>query len=181
MMGCNLYIYSGARCSHEIKYILWSRISYRCCPAVHSDCYLVPILCCTVPVYKPLCIQNKPVLCQLLSSLRVHSGDPKSGCTARTVLSLSLSSNFVIFPISAVYRPSTTALTFSYRFRFKSAKILFSLDLGAVDTVISLKLRFCIVHLYYAGSPAVLFTAGRAIYLAPFFHSCCEVYFCYIF
>jgi hypothetical protein len=89
MMGCNLYIQYILELGAvmNIKYILWSRISDRCCPAVHSDRYLVPILCCTVPVYKPLCIQNKPVLCQLLSSLHVHSGDPKSGCTARTVLS----------------------------------------------------------------------------------------------
>ncbi len=56
--------------------ILWKRISDRCCPAVHSDRYLVPVLCCTVPVYKPLYIRNKAELSQLLSLLRVHSGDP---------------------------------------------------------------------------------------------------------
>ncbi len=50
-----------------------SRISDRCCPAVHSDRYLVPVLCCTVSVHKPLCIRNKKVLSQPLSLLRVHS------------------------------------------------------------------------------------------------------------
>ncbi len=38
---------------------------------------LVFVLCCTVPVYNLLCIQNKLVLPQLLSLLLVHSGDPK--------------------------------------------------------------------------------------------------------
>jgi hypothetical protein len=37
-------------------------VSVRCCPTVHSDPHLVLVLCCTIPVYKPLCIQNKPVL-----------------------------------------------------------------------------------------------------------------------
>ncbi len=40
---------------------LWRRIPDRCCPAVHGDCYLVAVLSCTVLVYKPLCIRNKPV------------------------------------------------------------------------------------------------------------------------
>jgi hypothetical protein len=33
---------------------------------------IVPVLYCTVPVYKPLCIRNKPVLSQSLSLLHVH-------------------------------------------------------------------------------------------------------------
>jgi hypothetical protein len=36
------------------KIRLWKRISNCCCPAVHSDRYLGPVLCCTVPVYKLL-------------------------------------------------------------------------------------------------------------------------------
>jgi hypothetical protein len=50
----------------------WRRISDRCCTAVHSYPYLVLVLCCTVPVYEPLCIQKKPVLSQLLSLLTIH-------------------------------------------------------------------------------------------------------------
>jgi hypothetical protein len=42
--------------------VLWRRISDHCRHAVHSDRHLVPVLCCTVPVYKPLCIWNKPVM-----------------------------------------------------------------------------------------------------------------------
>ncbi len=52
--------------------LLLRPISDRCCPAVLSDRYLVSVLCCTVPVYKPLCIWNKPVLSLLLSLLLVH-------------------------------------------------------------------------------------------------------------
>jgi hypothetical protein len=44
-------------------------ISDRCCPAVHRDTHLVLVLCCTVLVYKPLCILNKQVLSSLLSGL----------------------------------------------------------------------------------------------------------------
>jgi hypothetical protein len=33
------------------------------------------LYCCTVPVYKPLYIRNKPVLSQPLSLLQVQSGD----------------------------------------------------------------------------------------------------------
>ncbi len=58
------------------KSSLWRPISDRCCPAVHNDHHLVPVLCCTVPVYKPLCIRNKPVLSQPLCLLHLHIGDP---------------------------------------------------------------------------------------------------------
>jgi hypothetical protein len=51
---------------------LWRRILDCCCPAIHSDHHLVPVLCCLVSVYKLLCIRNKPVLSQPLSLLRVH-------------------------------------------------------------------------------------------------------------
>ncbi len=55
--------------------VVWRLIPDRCHPAVHSHRHLVLVLCCTVPVYKPLCIRNKPgVLSQPLSSLHVHSG-----------------------------------------------------------------------------------------------------------
>ncbi len=47
--------------------------SDRCHPAVHSDRHLIPILCCTVPVYKRSCIwNNKSVLSRPLSLLHVH-------------------------------------------------------------------------------------------------------------
>jgi hypothetical protein len=51
---------------------LWRRTSDRCRLAIHSDPYPVTKQHCTVPVYKPLFILNKPVLSQPLSLLHVH-------------------------------------------------------------------------------------------------------------
>jgi hypothetical protein len=94
--------------------------------AVHSDTPPVLVLCCTVPVYKPLCILYKLVLSYLLSRLLlVHSGDPDhvAPLVLYTVHSLShtfrLQSSsrslflprFMSLSIVAVYMPSATTFT----------------------------------------------------------------------
>ncbi len=46
--------------AHEVRPLKSS--PPHCCPAIHSDNYLGLVLCCTVPVYKLVCIPNKLVL-----------------------------------------------------------------------------------------------------------------------
>jgi hypothetical protein len=64
------YIYSLSLLGENI--FLWRRISDCCHHAIHSNRHLVPVLCCTVPVYKLLCPDDIKHLQHFLSMVNFY-------------------------------------------------------------------------------------------------------------